>query len=136
MGVPTECLCESCPAAPLGQMWKLSRPSALNNNRKIKNPRRQNDSPSSFPPPITFDNVAVDGGSELFAGLLVEVLAVDDPHLFEESRLAALAGAEQQDLHQPLYVRLLPGEASVDLLGAPQLLHLAVVEQAYGQANF
>lgn len=85
---------------------------------------------------VTFDNVAVDGGSELFAGLLVEVLAVDDPHLFEESRLAAFAGAEQKDLYQPLHVCLLPGEASVDFLRAPQLLHLAAVEQAYGQANF
>lgn len=47
----------------------------------------------------TFDNVAVDRGSELLSGLLVEVLAVNDPHLFEESRLAALASAEQQDLY-------------------------------------
>ncbi|TNN52716.1 hypothetical protein EYF80_037096 [Liparis tanakae] len=42
-------------------------------------------------------------GSEVLSVLLVEVLAVDDPHLFEESRLAALARAEQQDLHQPLH---------------------------------
>lgn len=62
--------------------------------KKSSSRRHQNDLPSPFPPPVTFDNVAVDGGSELFAGLLVEVLAVDDPHLFEESRLAALAGAE------------------------------------------
>lgn len=118
-------------------MWKLSPPSALNNNRKIKSSRRvATKTPLSFPQPVTFDNVAVDGGSELFAGLLVEVLAVDDPHLFEESRLAALAGAEQQDLYQPLHVCLLPGDASVDFFGTPQLLHLAAVEQAYGQANF
>uniref|UniRef100_A0A8D3D2W3 Uncharacterized protein n=1 Tax=Scophthalmus maximus TaxID=52904 RepID=A0A8D3D2W3_SCOMX len=44
-----------------------------------------------------------DRASELLAGLLVEVLAVDDPHLLEESRLAALARAEQQDLHEPLH---------------------------------
>lgn len=92
--------------------------------------------PRRFPLPATFNNVAVDGGPELFAGLLVEVLAVDDPHLFEESRLAALAGAEQQDFDQPFHVGLLPREASVDLLGTPQLIHLAAVEQAYGQANF
>uniref|UniRef100_A0A4W6DX30 Uncharacterized protein n=1 Tax=Lates calcarifer TaxID=8187 RepID=A0A4W6DX30_LATCA len=42
---------------------------------------------------VTFDNVAVNRASELLSGLLVEVLAVDDPHLFEESRLAALASA-------------------------------------------
>uniref|UniRef100_A0A3B4ULW2 Uncharacterized protein n=1 Tax=Seriola dumerili TaxID=41447 RepID=A0A3B4ULW2_SERDU len=42
---------------------------------------------------VTFNNVAVNRASELLSGLLVEVLAVDDPHLFEESRLAALASA-------------------------------------------
>lgn len=84
----------------------------------------------------TFDNIAVDSSFELLSGRLVEVLAVDDPHLFEESRLAALAGPEQQDLYQPLYVRFLPGEASVDLLGLPYLLYLAVVEQTDGQTNF
>lgn len=66
--------------------------------------------------PLTFDNVAVNRGSEALSGLMVEVLAVDDPHLFEESRLAALASAEQQDLHQPFHVRFLPRETSVDLL--------------------
>uniref|UniRef100_A0A8C9X439 Uncharacterized protein n=1 Tax=Sander lucioperca TaxID=283035 RepID=A0A8C9X439_SANLU len=65
---------------------------------------------------VTFDNIAVNCGSEVLSGLLVEVLAVDDPHLFEESRLAALASAEQQDLHQPFHVCFLPGETSVDLL--------------------
>uniref|UniRef100_A0A7N6FCD7 Uncharacterized protein n=1 Tax=Anabas testudineus TaxID=64144 RepID=A0A7N6FCD7_ANATE len=54
---------------------------------------------------LTFDNVAVNRGSEVLSGSLVEVLPVDDPHLFEESRLAALASAQQQDLHQPLHVR-------------------------------
>lgn len=97
---------------------------------------RSHQSGSPSPSPVTFDYVAVDSGSELLASLLVEVLAVDDPHLFEESRLAALARAKQQYFHQPLHVGLLPGEASIDLLGAPQLLHLAAVEQAYGQANF
>lgn len=87
-------------------------------------------------PGLTFDNVAINRGSEVLPRLLVEVLPVDDPHLFEESRLAALARAEQQDLYQPLHVGFLPGEASVDLLGLSQLLHLAVVEQADGQANF
>uniref|UniRef100_A0A8C4ISC1 Uncharacterized protein n=1 Tax=Dicentrarchus labrax TaxID=13489 RepID=A0A8C4ISC1_DICLA len=53
---------------------------------------------------LTFDNVAVDCGFEVLPGLLVEVLAVDDPHLFEESGLAALASAQQQDLHQPFHV--------------------------------
>lgn len=64
--------------------------------------------------------------------MLVEVLAVDDPHLFEESRLAALASAEQQDLHQPFHVRFLPRETSVDLLGLSDLFDLAAVEQADG----
>uniref|UniRef100_A0A3B4Z5D7 Uncharacterized protein n=1 Tax=Stegastes partitus TaxID=144197 RepID=A0A3B4Z5D7_9TELE len=81
---------------------------------------------------VTFDNVAVNRGSEVLSGLLVEVLAVDDPHLFEESRLAALASAEQQDLYQPLHVRFLPGDAPVDLLGLSELFPLAAVEQANG----
>ena len=81
---------------------------------------------------VTFDNIAVNRGSEVLSGLLVEVLAVDDPHLFEESRLAALASAEQQDLHQPLHVRFLPGEGPVDLLGLSELFHLAAVQQADG----
>lgn len=93
-------------------------------------------SPPKNVPAVTFDNVAVDRGSEVLPGLLVEVLAVDDPHLFEESRLAALAGAEQQDLHQPLHVRFLPRQTSVDLLGPAELLDLAVVQQADGQTNF
>uniref|UniRef100_A0A3Q2CQG0 Uncharacterized protein n=1 Tax=Cyprinodon variegatus TaxID=28743 RepID=A0A3Q2CQG0_CYPVA len=88
------------------QMWKLSRPSD----------RLPAPDPPTLPPsvkllavkpkrrPVTFDNVAVDRPSEVIPGLLVEVLAVDDPHLFEESRLAALARAQQQDLHQPLHV--------------------------------
>ncbi|KAG7222270.1 hypothetical protein INR49_027274 [Caranx melampygus] len=42
---------------------------------------------------VTFNNVAVNRASEVLSGVLVEVLAVDDPHLFEESRLAALASA-------------------------------------------
>ena len=63
---------------------------------------------------------------------MVEVLAVDDPHLFEESRLAALASAEQQDLHQPLHVRFLPGETSIDLFGLSKLINLAPVQQADG----
>nr|BAC25732.1 unnamed protein product [Mus musculus] len=53
--------------------------------------------------PRTFDHVAVDGGAELLARALVEVLAVDDPHLLQEGGLAALARAQQQDLHQPLH---------------------------------
>lgn len=81
---------------------------------------------------VTFDNIAVNCGSEVLSGLLVEVLAVDDPHLFEESRLAALASAEQQDLHQPFHVRFLPGEGPVDLLGLSELFHLAAVQQADG----
>lgn len=85
---------------------------------------------------LTFDHVAVDRGPELLPGSLVEVLAVDDPHLFEESRLAALASAEQKDLHQPLHVGFLPGETSVDLLGLAELLDLAAVQQADGQTNF
>lgn len=85
---------------------------------------------------VTFDNVAVNRALEVLARLLVEVLAVDDPHLFEESRLAALASAQQQDLYQPLHVRFLPGDTSVDLLRLSRLFHLAAVEQADGQANF
>lgn len=81
---------------------------------------------------VTFDNIAVNCGSEVLSGLLVEVLPVDDPHLFEESRLAALASAEQQDLHQPFHVRFLPRETSVDLLGLSELFHLAAVQQADG----
>lgn len=85
---------------------------------------------------VTFDNVAVNGALEVLARSLVEVLAVDDPHLFEESRLAALASAQQQDLHQPLHVLLLPLDTFVDVLGLSRLLLLAAGEQADGQANF
>lgn len=77
---------------------------------------------------VTFDNVAVNRGPEFLPGVLVEVLPVDDPHLFEESRLAALACAEQQDLYQPLHVGFLPGETSVDLLGLSDLFYLAAVQ--------
>lgn len=49
--------------------------------------------------PPTFHNITVNGGSELFFGPLVEVLAVYDAHLLEESGLAALSGAEQKYLH-------------------------------------
>lgn len=81
---------------------------------------------------VTFDNIAVNRCSEILSGVLVEVLAVDDPHLFEESRLAALASAEEKDLHQPFYIRFLLGETSVDLFGLSQLFHLAAVKQADG----
>lgn len=81
---------------------------------------------------LTFDHVAVNGGPEFLPGVLVEVLPVDDPHLLEESRLAALASAEQQDLHQPLHVGFLPGETSVDLLRLSDLFDLAAVQQADG----
>uniref|UniRef100_A0A8C6Q713 Uncharacterized protein n=1 Tax=Nothobranchius furzeri TaxID=105023 RepID=A0A8C6Q713_NOTFU len=37
---------------------------------------------------VTFNNVAVN------------LIAVDDPHLFKESRLAALASAQQKDFNQ------------------------------------
>lgn len=77
---------------------------------------------------VTFDNIAVNRWFELLSRLLVEVLAVDDSHLFEESRLAALASAEQQDLYQPLDVRFLPGNGFVDLLGLSYLFYLAAVE--------
>lgn len=60
---------------------------------------------SIYQHPHTFDHVAVDGGAELLARALVEVLPVDDPHLLQEGGLAALARAQQQDLHQPLIGR-------------------------------
>lgn len=85
---------------------------------------------------VTFDNIAVNRSPEFLSRLLVEVLAVNDPHLFEESRLAALASAQQQDLHQPLHVRFLPGQSFVDLPGLSDLLRLAGVKQAGGQTNF
>lgn len=47
----------------------------------------------------TFHNITVNGGSELFFGPLIEVLAVYDAHLLEESGLAALPGAEQKYLN-------------------------------------
>uniref|UniRef100_A0A8P0SFV9 G protein subunit alpha 13 n=1 Tax=Canis lupus familiaris TaxID=9615 RepID=A0A8P0SFV9_CANLF len=87
------------------------------------------------PPPGTFNHVAVDGGAELLARALVEVLPVDDPHLLQEGGLAALARAQQQDLHQPLHVRLLPGQAFVDLLGLALLLGLAARQHAAGEAH-
>lgn len=81
---------------------------------------------------VTFNNIAVNCGSEFLPGLLVEVLPVDDPHLFEESRLAALASAEQKDLYQSFHIGFLPGKTSVDLLGLSDLFHLAAIEQADG----
>uniref|UniRef100_A0A8C4U635 Uncharacterized protein n=1 Tax=Falco tinnunculus TaxID=100819 RepID=A0A8C4U635_FALTI len=59
--------------------------------------------PYSRPGPPTaphLEDVLVDGGPELQQRLLVELAAVDDPHLLEESGLAALTGAQQQDLDQ------------------------------------
>uniref|UniRef100_A0A8B9RCQ0 Uncharacterized protein n=1 Tax=Astyanax mexicanus TaxID=7994 RepID=A0A8B9RCQ0_ASTMX len=47
------------------------------------------------------DDVVEDGVSEVQQRFLVELLAVDDPHLLEEGGLAALPRAQQQDLHQP-----------------------------------
>lgn len=78
----------------------------------------------------TFNNVAEYSGPELLLGFLVEVLAVDNAHLFEESGLAALARSEQQDLHQPLHVRLVLVQTLVYLLGFPQLLHFSAREEA------
>lgn len=127
------------PSADAGCLCGSSRNRCANFPRPLRpfSPRQKG---GWFPPgahlAVTFDNVAVNGGPEFLPGVLVEVLAVDDPHLLEESRLAALASAQQQDLHQPLHVGFLPGETSVDLLGLSDLLHLAAVEQADGQANF
>lgn len=95
-------------------------------------------SPGSPRPPAalrTFDHVAIDGGAELLARALVEVLAVDDPHLLQEGGLAALARTQQQDLHQPLHVGLLPRQAFVDLLGLALLLGLAVRQHAAREAH-
>ncbi len=116
------------------QMWKLSRPFkrlSVADKHLISSPNVP-----AVSCDVTFDNIAVNCGFEFLLRLLVEVLAVDDPHLFEESRLAALASAEQQDLHQPLHVRFLPGETSVDLLGLSELFVLAAIQQADGYTNF
>lgn len=78
---------------------------------------------------LTFNNVAINRGSEVFFGLLIEVLPVDNAHLLEESGLAALARSEQQDLHEPLDVRLVAVDTLVYLLRFPQLLHLATREE-------
>lgn len=91
--------------------------------------------PRAPPRPRTFDHVAVDGGAELLARALVEVLAVDDPHLLQEGGLAALTRTQQQDLHQPLHVGLLPRQAFVDLLGLALLLGLAVRQHAAREAH-
>uniref|UniRef100_A0AAY5EUR7 Uncharacterized protein n=1 Tax=Electrophorus electricus TaxID=8005 RepID=A0AAY5EUR7_ELEEL len=50
----------------------------------------------------TFDNITVNSCSELFFRPLIEVLAVYDAHLFEESGLAALSSAEQDCSASPL----------------------------------
>uniref|UniRef100_A0A452IR57 Uncharacterized protein n=1 Tax=Gopherus agassizii TaxID=38772 RepID=A0A452IR57_9SAUR len=54
------------------------------------------------------DHVLVDDGPELQQRLLVELAAVDDPHLLEEGGFAALAGAQQQDLDQAAHGPPLP----------------------------
>uniref|UniRef100_A0A668ACC8 Uncharacterized protein n=1 Tax=Myripristis murdjan TaxID=586833 RepID=A0A668ACC8_9TELE len=124
------------------QMWKLSHPFSppvhgLSTGAKLTpTPFPHSRKPAAISTEVTFDNIAVNSGSELLSGLLVEVLAVDDPHLFEESRLAALASAQQQDLHQPFHVGFLPGNTSVDLFGLSDLFHLAAVEETDGQTNF
>lgn len=78
---------------------------------------------------LTFDDVTEYGGPELLLGSLVEVLPVDNAHLLEEGGLAALARSEQQDLHQPLDVRLVLAQTFVYLLGLPQLLHFSAREE-------
>lgn len=114
MGVPradVDCLCVLSPSpAPLNRCVNFTV-----GFKRPKNVIFTSLNVSALSNEVTFDNIAVNRCSELLSGVLVEVLAVDDPHLFEESRLAALASAEQQDLYQPFYVRFLLGETSVDL---------------------
>lgn len=81
------------------------------------------------------EDVVEDGVAELEQRLLVELAAVDDAHLLEEGGLAALARAQQQDLHEPLHVGLLPGQAFVDLLGLALLLGLAARQHAAREAH-
>uniref|UniRef100_A0A4X1ST82 Uncharacterized protein n=1 Tax=Sus scrofa TaxID=9823 RepID=A0A4X1ST82_PIG len=97
--------------------------------------RPRSPAPRLRPRPGTFDHVAVDGGTELLARALVEVLSVDDPHLLQEGGLAALARTQQQDLHEPLHVGLLPRQAFVDLFGLALLLGLAARQHAAGEAH-
>lgn len=78
---------------------------------------------------LTFYYITMNCGSEVFFGLLIEVLAMDNAHLLEESGLAALARSEQQDLHEPLDVRLVAVDTLVYLFRFPQLLHFATREE-------
>uniref|UniRef100_A0A7N5JT03 Uncharacterized protein n=1 Tax=Ailuropoda melanoleuca TaxID=9646 RepID=A0A7N5JT03_AILME len=91
--------------------WDRSERGRCPAPRRAPPPPRPGPSPRSplRPPPGTFNHVAVDGGAELLARALVEVLPVDDPHLLQESGLAALARAQEQDLHKPLHRRPLTG---------------------------
>lgn len=82
---------------------------------------------------LTFYNITINRGPEVFFGPLIEVLPVDNAHLLEESGLAALARSEQQDLHEPLDVRLVAVDTLVYLLRFPQLLHLAAREETVGK---
>lgn len=66
--------------------------------------------------------VLVDRVPEIQQRFLIELVSINDAHLFEECGLSALSGPEQQDLHQAAHGSPLPGEHRVDLPApAPRL---------------
>uniref|UniRef100_A0A8C6KAT7 Uncharacterized protein n=1 Tax=Melopsittacus undulatus TaxID=13146 RepID=A0A8C6KAT7_MELUD len=107
-------LAPSIPTHPrdrITRKWHRSGPLERPNRNHRPGGRRQRptglrETPAGAAPSFspTFNHVAVDGGSELLPGRPVPVLPVDDPHLLEESRLAALPRSQQQDLDEPLHV--------------------------------
>ncbi len=82
-------------------------------------------------------DVLVDDAPKLFHRHRVELEPVDDLHLLEESRLAALARAEEQQLDEPAELGFVLLEDLVDpaALFAPFDLLGRVVEQALEAAG-
>lgn len=68
--------------------------------------------------------ILIDGVPEVQKCLFIKLLPVNDAHLFEECRLSALPGPEEEDLDQPAHGSPLPGEHRVYLPAPPPRLAL------------
>uniref|UniRef100_A0A8C5SAS7 Uncharacterized protein n=1 Tax=Laticauda laticaudata TaxID=8630 RepID=A0A8C5SAS7_LATLA len=96
-----------------GEPWALilPPPTPLPEGRRGKGERQSGVGEERRPcGEAHLQGVLVNGGAELEQCLLVELAAVDDAHLLEEGRLAALAGAQQQDPHQAAHGAALAGQ--------------------------
>lgn len=75
---------------------------------------------------LYLDDILKDGVPEVQPRFLVKLFPVNDPHLFEKCGFAALAGTQQQDLHQTPHRASLAREHGVDLTATPLRLALLV----------